>query len=48
MYNGIMTNENFGIVETCKKAGITKIGAVDIKITSHFFYVTKEFIVSGE
>ncbi len=48
MYNGIMSNKNFGIVEAAKNGKITKIGAVDIKITSHFFYVTKEFIVSGE
>lgn len=48
MYNGIMSNKNFGVVEAAKNGKITKIGAVDIKVTPHFFWVEKEFIVSGE
>jgi hypothetical protein len=48
MYNGIMLNKNFGIVEAAKNGKISKIGAVDIKTTSYVFFVKKEFIVSGE
>jgi len=47
-YHGIMFNKNFGIVEAAKNGGITKIGAVDIKITKYPFFVKKEFIVAGE
>jgi hypothetical protein len=48
MYNGIMLNKNFGIVEAAKKGKITKIGAVDVKITSYVFFCKKEIIVAGE
>ena len=48
MFNGIMLNKNFGIVEAAKKGGIEKIGLVDLKITNYIIFVKKEFIVSGE
>ena len=48
MYNGIMLNKNFGIVEAAKNGKIKKIGAVDVKVTNYVFFVKKEFIVSGE
>lgn len=48
LYNGIMLNKNFGIVEAAKNGKITKIGAVDIKTTSYVFFVKREFIVAGE
>ena len=48
LYSGILLNKNFGIVEAAKKGGISKIGAVDYKVTSYLFYVTTEFIVAGE
>jgi hypothetical protein len=48
LYNGIMLNKNFGIVEAAKNGGISKIGAVDIKTTSYVFFVKREFIVAGE
>ncbi len=47
-YQGIMLNKEFGIIEAAKKGGISKIGAVDIKVTSYVFFTKKEFIVSGE
>ncbi|MGV3631955.1 MAG: TRL domain-containing protein [Bacteroidota bacterium] len=47
-FHGIMLNKNFGIVEAAKNGGITKIGAVDMKITKNPFFVKKEFIVAGE
>lgn len=47
-HHGIMLNKNFGIVEAAKNGGITKIGAVDIKIKRCVFFVKKEFIVAGE
>ncbi len=47
-YHGIMLNKNFGIVEAAKNGGITKIGAVDMKVTKNPFFVKKEFIVAGE
>lgn len=48
MFNGIMLNKEFGIVEAAKNGKITKIGAVDYKVTNYVFFVKKEFIVSGE
>ena len=47
-YHGLMFNKNFGIVEAAKNGGITKIGAVDFKVTSYVFFTKKEFIVAGE
>lgn len=47
-YHGIMFNKNFGIVEAAKKGKISKIGAVDVKITNYFIFQKKEMIVAGE
>lgn len=47
-YHGLMLNKDFGIVEAAKNGGITKIGAIDLKVTSYIFFKKKEFIVSGE
>lgn len=47
-YHGIMLNKNFGIVDAAKNGGITRIGAVDMKITRYGIFVKKEFIVAGE
>ena len=48
IFHGFMLNKNFGIVEAAENAGISKIGAVDYKVTSYVFFVKKEFIVAGE
>lgn len=48
MYQGIMSNSNFGIVEAAKKGKIDKIGSVDLKTTAYVFFVKREFIVTGE
>jgi hypothetical protein len=48
VFHGVMLNKNFGIYEAAEKAGISKIGAVDYKVTSYVFFVKKEFIVAGE
>ena len=48
MFNGIMLNKEFGIVDAAKNGKITKIGAIDLKVTNYVFFVKKEFIVSGE
>ena len=48
VFHGVMLNKNFGIVEAAENGGISKIGAVDYKVTSYVFFVKKEFIVAGE
>jgi hypothetical protein len=47
-YHGIILNNNFGIVEAAKNGKISKIGAIDVKVTNYIFFQMKEMIVSGE
>lgn len=47
-YHGIMLNKNFGVVEAAKNGKISKIGAVDVKVTNYVFFQMKEMIVAGE
>ena len=46
--SGICLNKKYGIVDAVEKAGIQKVGAVDIKITSFGLFRTYELIVAGE
>ncbi len=46
--SGICLNSKYGIVEAVEKAGITKVGAVDIKVTSFGLFRKYELIVAGE
>ena len=46
--SGICLNPKYGIVEAVEKAGIQKVGAVDIKITNFGIFRTYELIVAGE
>ena len=48
IYQGLIFNKNFGIIEAAQKGKISKIGAVDLKITSYVFFTKLEYIVSGE
>lgn len=48
VFHGLILNKDFGIVQAAENGGITKIGAVDYKVTSYVFFVKKEFIVAGE
>ena len=47
-YHGIILNNNFGVVEAAKNGKISKIGAVDVKVTNYIFFQMKEMIVAGE
>lgn len=46
--SGICLNKKYGIVQAVEKAGITKVGAVDIKITNFGLFRNYELIVAGE
>lgn len=46
--SGICLNKKYGIVQAVEKAGITKVGAVDIKITNFGLFRKYELIVAGE
>lgn len=48
IYHGIILNSDFGILEAAKNGKISKIGAIDFKITTYLFFTKQEFIVSGE
>lgn len=48
VYQGLVFNKNFGIMEAVKNGKINKIGCVDLKITNYIFFTKLEYIVSGE
>lgn len=48
MYSGLMFNKEFGIVEAAKNGKITKIGAIDYKVTRYVLFSKLEIIVAGE
>lgn len=41
-------NKGYSVYEAAKKAGISKIGAVDLKVSRKIFYREYTLIVSGE
>lgn len=41
-------NNDYGIYQAAKKAGISKVGAVDLKIANKIFYTEYTLIVYGE
>tara|TARA_Y100000589_G_scaffold328735_1_gene373535 strand:- start:632 stop:952 length:321 start_codon:yes stop_codon:yes gene_type:complete len=46
--SGICLNSKYGVKEAAENAGISKVGAVDIKVTDFGLFRTYELIVSGE
>lgn len=46
--SGICLNSKYGVVDAVEKAGIKKVGAIDIKVTNFRIFKTYELIVSGE
>lgn len=48
IYLGLTLNKDFGIINAAQNGKISKIGAVDLKITNYVLFTKLEWVVSGQ
>jgi hypothetical protein len=48
MYQGLVLNPSFGIVDAARNGKISKIGSVDLKISNYVLWTKLEWVVTGE